>query len=247
MCDKEEYKMIIKKNILIIGDEEIWRKQPLYPREYCFTVSGMDKSDFGSGKNWWSLDFWKELDEFLGDKKFNIVHIDIGSEIWLMDKNQKYEDFRGKDQSFIEDFVEKMYEILLPNQKERPNTLVMFRRNQNFKEYFINYCNSVFSKMMEVITKHLDNKVGLFLLPVKNEKVYKGIYTTIYYYLTEKEFKCLRDTTTVKIDGIGIDTDVSFIFLSKNDLDFKNITKDFNNKNIDVMMKKFGKSLIPEK
>ena len=48
-------------------------------------IGNHPNSKYGIGKDWKSIDFWKELDIVLNNKKFYAIIFDNGSESWLYD------------------------------------------------------------------------------------------------------------------------------------------------------------------
>jgi hypothetical protein len=263
MTDEKKEKTNDEKYVLIIGDEEIYRKTPLYPREYCFTVSNMGKSDFGKDKNWWNVDFWDDLDKFLGDKKFNIVHIDIGSDLWLLDENQEYLNFKHGigNTDFMKTIIKNIIKKQRPgNNNNTVSYKIMVTLAKDIKKELRNYCTSVFTRMMDVIIKHLDDKFGLFLLRLDGKgKIYTGeskdvdkinivnFYKNMNDYLIKNGFKA-NNFIKVKVDDIG---DVFLQFLSKNDLGYSDKDKinevikltESNNNHISSMLKNFKKNI----
>lgn len=201
------------KNILIIGNEENDENGvSLYPKEYCFTVSNQNKSDFGGGKNWWCISFWEDLDEFLGDEKFSFVHIDIGSDLWLLDKDQELSNLRhniGKS-DFMLNVMNNLYKEFLSekNIKIEKNRCVdmyiLFTINKSLKKKLADYCTSVFNKMMEVLVKHLDKDTGIFLLRCTEKgQIYCdnkiNFFKNIYSYLYEIGYRMSNIDEIIKI------------------------------------------------
>jgi hypothetical protein len=84
----------VHKKILLLGGGDLYK----YGIDF-YEVGSHDTSDFGKGKNWEKIEFWRELYEQLKNKnydknKFKALMFEEGSECWFKEisKNKEFYD-----------------------------------------------------------------------------------------------------------------------------------------------------------
>lgn len=196
------------KRVLVIGGGN----PLLYNSKYFYVIGDHDTSNYGRDKTWNLISFWKNLQNILTLKKFDVIIFDSGSESWLPKNSNVFNKIINLIIPLLNDNGIILVTGLFKNndthsEYHRIHTALYLTGELNIVGYFVIFNKggeqivyNIFSKALNIESTIIKDMTNIYITPIElrnkiNFYISKTDYTKTYYY---KKENCVEEETQIE-------------------------------------------------